>query len=277
MFFLFFVGVSASSPHAEEPPYSIAAESVISLSSAIDKSKIQSQKEEITALHTAQKTLTQRALRCISAAGSLLAENQRLVLSCTDTAMVRDYAYTLSGRYLPPACQPSHEKARLLSICTLHGDPFLKSTAFSLADQFVALNDPYGTVGRILLSALREQALAKGHSVITCYCPMHPYDKIDHLFIPALRLCFTTCNSYHAIPSEPIQSIPFTRFCNTRGLDVRRQRLCFNQNAAAELLVQAFALQSKIQACCNRLEEYSMQASDFSFLDNAYRQILSFL
>lgn len=260
-----------------EPSYPVAFEDIVSLYRAVDKEKLQQHKAEIIDLFDEQKTLTERASRYVSAAGSLLQDSQRIALSCTDTAKVRAYAQTLSRRYLPPTEGVASEKIRLLSACTLHGNSFLKDTVFALADRIVALDDPYGAVGRTLLFALREQALAKGYSIITCYCPMNPNDKIDHLFIPSLHLCFTTCNSYHTVHAPQMQTIHYTRFCNSSGLKLRRQRLRFNEKAAAELYAQAFALQTEIKDCHDRLEQYYVDASDFRFLDDAYRYILSLL
>ena len=134
---------------------------------------------------------------------------------------------------------------------------FYSNTIAKLADTIVVLDDEYGAASRTLLYALREEALQKGHNIVTCYCSMSPYEKIEHLFIPALRLCFVTSNSYH-----PIQ------FSGQRT---------FNKRAVDELFAQASSIQKEAKECHDALEQYYIDAVDFTFLEKAYQYLLTTL
>lgn len=266
-----------TAPHALEPTYPVAFEDIVSLYRAVNRPKLQVHRGEIISLFRQNKALIERATRYITAAGSLLQDSMRIALSCTDTAKARAFAGTLSRRYIPPIKSASHEEIRLLSALTLHGLIFYSNTITQLADTVVVLDDEYGAASRTLLYALREEALQKGHSIITCYCSMSPYEKIDHLFIPALRLCFATSNSYHPVQILGQRTIHCTRFCNKEGLKLRRKRLRFNKRAVDELFAQASSIQKEAKECHDALEQYYIDAVDFSFLEKAYQYLLTTL
>ena len=106
---------------------------------------------------------------------------------------------------------------------------------------------------------------------------MSPYEKIEHLFIPALRLCFVTSNSYHPIQFSGQRTIHCTRFCNKEGLKLRRKRLHFNKRAVDELFAQASSIQKEAKECHDALEQYYIDAVDFTFLEKAYQYLLTAL
>ncbi|MEE1463084.1 MAG: hypothetical protein UF444_10485 [Ruthenibacterium lactatiformans] len=260
-----------------EPVYPVAFEDIVSLYRAVDRHKLQAHRSEIISLFRQNTALVERATRYITAAGSLLQDSMRVALSCTDTAKARAFAGTLSRRYISSSGEAPHEEIRLLSALTLQGIIFYSNTIAKLADTTVVLDDEYGAASRTLLYALREEALQKGHNIVTCYCSMSPYEKIEHLFIPALRLCFVTSNSYHPIQFSGQRTIHCTRFCNKEGLKLRRKRLHFNKRAVDELFAQASSIQKEAKECHDALEQYYIDAVDFTFLEKAYQYLLTTL
>ena len=128
----------------------------------------------------------------------------------------------------------------------------------------MVFHDDYGAVSRLLLELIRAEALARGYQIITCPCAMHPEDKIDHLFIPALRLAFLTDNRWHPVQIPGVQAVRCTRFVDRENLSGYRARLRFNERAAAELLEQAVALMAQAKSCHDELETYYRAAVDFA-------------
>ena len=88
------------------------------------------------------------------------------------------------------------------------------------------------------MEELRTQLLQRGFEIYTCICPLNPHDKIEHIFVPELRLGFVTANPF--LPLEkalaPYRVIHFTRFTDMEALKKKKQRMRFNQRMAAELL-----------------------------------------
>lgn len=258
----------ATPPHAIEPSYPVAFENIISLYGALDRNALTAHRSEIVELFRRNKNLTERATRYITAAGSLLQDTARTAQCFTDAEKARAFAMSLSRRYLPTAQGPATEDIRLLSAVTCEGIVFFHDTIPKMADTVIVLEDEFGCAAKVILQILREQALAKGHNVVTCYCPMSPYEKIEHLFLPQHRLAFVTSNAYHPVQLPQHRVIHCTRFCNKEGLALRKKRLRFNRKAIAELLAQASALQAEAKACHDTLERYYSDATDFSIVDS---------
>ena len=147
----------------------------------------------------------------------------------------------------------------------------------ALADRYVVFHDDCGAVSRLLLELIRAEALARGYHIITCPCAMHPEDKIDHLFIPALRLAFLTDNRWHPVQLPGVQAVRCTRFVDRENLAGYRARLRFNERAAAELLEQAADLMAQAKACHDELETYYRAAVDFDRVDAAAVQCAEML
>lgn len=268
--------VDATAPHTLEPLYPVACEEILSLYQLLDKSKLQANRGEIAELFRRCSSLQERAARYITAAGALLSDTMRMADSCIDHAKAKAFAAHLSDKYLPRAEGTGQEECRLLSATTCKGQVFYEETVCKLADKtLVILDDEQGAASKFILRALRDAALVKGQRIITCYCPMAPHEKIDHLLLPELGLAFTTSNSFHPCKQAAQQRvIHCSRFIHDDTLRLRRQRLRFNRKAAAELLRQASMLQAEAKANHDKLEKYYMEAVDFTALDKIAKELI---
>ena len=249
--------VDATAPHVMEPDAPGAEEQVVSLYHTLDADALHAHADEVKRLFAQNTALRSRAARYIASAGSLL----------------------LDSRTLPrlPEGASASEELRLLSAITPKGPVFYRGTVQALADRYVVFHDDYGAVSRLLLELIRAEALARGYHIITCPCAMHPDDKIDHLFIPALRLAFLTDNRWHPVQLPGVQAVRCTRFVDRENLAGYRARLRFNERAAAELLEQAADLMAQAKACHDELETYYRAAVDFGKVDEAAAQCAGML
>lgn len=272
-----FAVVDATAPHALEPAYPVAFEQVMPLYYCLDASCLRANRAEVITLFDRNAALAERATRYLAAAGSLLQDTARTAQCFTDLAKARELARALARRYFPAPGAGAHEDVRLLSAVTWQGVVVYKDTISKLADTVVRFDDPFGCSAKVMLRVLRDEALARGHRIVTCYCPMSPFDKIEHVFLPELRLAFITQNDLHPLEPEAasLRTIHCQRFCSKEGLSLRRKRLQFNKKAAAELLSQAVALLRETKECHDALEQYYMNAADFTQLDRAFEKIVA--
>lgn len=256
--------LDATAPHALEPACPVAREQVVSLYHTLDRTRMQAAAEPVAALFGRCACLQSRAARYLAAAGGLLLENRRLAAGVLDEGKTRRYALGLAERRLPRREGPGRESVRLLSAVTPEGVLTYRETVPALADDILVLQDEYGAASRLILQLLRQQALERGHFVITCRCALAPEEKIDHLLFPELGLAVLTSNSWHPMAFAGQQNVRCARFADREGLRARRQRLRFNQRAAAELLAQTSALQREARAAHGQLEDYYKGAADFA-------------
>ena len=151
---------------------------------------------------------------------------------------------------------------------TPQGHKVFRDTIPALADTLVVFHDEYGACSSLLMETLRRLGLERGYHVVTCPCPLSE-GKIDHLFLPELRLAFLTSNSWHPMEFPDQKNIHCTRFEAKDRLRCRKKRLRFNRRAAADLLAQASAMQCEAKASHDELEAFYGAAVDFSAVDAA--------
>ena len=271
--------VDATAPHVLEPDAPGAEEQVVSLYHTLDADALRAHADEVKHLFAQNAALRSRAARYIASAGSLLLDSRRAEACSANFEKVRRYVKRLCARLLPrlPDGAEAGEELRLLSAITPKGPVFYRGTVQALADRYVVFHDDCGAVSRLLLELIRAEALARGYHIITCPCAMHPEDKIDHLFIPALRLAFLTDNRWHPVQLPGVQAVRCTRFVDRESLAGYRARLRFNERAAAELLEQAADLMAQAKACHDELETYYRAAVDFDRVDAAAVQCAEML
>ena len=261
--------VDATAPHVLEPEAPGAEETVISLYDTIDAAALRPHRESICTLFGRSRCLRQRAARYIASAGSLLLDNRRAAACNTDFSKVRAYAQHLAARMLPRREGRGSEQIRLLTGITPKGCLFYAASVPVLADRVVVFHDEHGAAARLILELLREQALARGHRIITCRCALHPDDKIDHLFVPELRLAFLTSNSWHTCRFPGQKNVHCSRFMDLSHLSCYRARLRFNRKSAQDFLEEAVALMAQAKACHDELEACYRPAVDFAAVDDA--------
>ena len=260
--------VDSTAPHTLEPRYPVACEEVLSLYHLLDESKIKEKRLEIIELYNKCASLHERATRYITAAGALISDTARSCVQCTDYNKVNIFAQKLAQKYIPRTDTNSSEKNLLISASTCLGQVFYIDTIKELTEQnIIILDDDYGCASKVILKQLRDDALSKGHNIITCYCPLSPHEKIEHLFIPSLGLGFCTSNSFHPISIEGKRVVHCTRFMDESVLKNRRTRLKFNKKASVELLSEASAIQREAKLTHDLLEACYIKAVDFSKLD----------
>lgn len=259
--------LDATAPHTLEPQAPGADEIVVSLYHTLDAAALRGHREEIRDLFQRNRSLRSRAARYIASAGSLLLDSRRAAACSTDFEKLRRYAKRLCARLMPRTGAAGSEKLRFLTAITPKGTLFYRDTVRALADRIIVFRDEYGAASRFLMEQIRAEALARGYTIYTCPCAMHPEDKIDHILVPALGLAFLTDNSWHSAQFPGQQTVRCTRFVDGVNLANYRARLRFNRRAAEELIQQAVALMAQAKACHDELETYYRAAVDFDAVE----------
>ena len=262
--------VDGTPPHTVEPQYPGAVESIVDVSSCWDADKLYDCREEIIRLTKACTRCHEYCCRFLSAAGSLAADTYRLALDCVNTQKLAGYCGRLAEKELKPVKNTgAKEQVRFLTAVTNKGVVKFEGTIKLCAKRVYLVNDEYGAVSRLILSGMRAKALAAGYDVISCYCPLAPFDKLEQLFIPALDVAFITSNRFHDfnMDVDAYRIINSQRFTDTEKLKKNKKRLSFNRKATAQMVAQAEALLKEAKAHHDELEAYYSGAMDFEKLN----------
>lgn len=252
-------------PHAIEPKYPGAFEQLVDLSSCWDMHTLYEQREPIMLLSAKISRCHEHCCRFLGAAGSLMMDTYRIALDATSVSKVSKAARRMiQAEFKGGTSWRGKESVRFLSAVTNLGFVQFQETARLLCDRICCVEDVHGASSRLYLNALRAGALENGLDVISCYCPLSPYEKLEHLFIPALRLGFMTVNDCHQPASEPYKVIRARRFTDPEQLRNSRKRLAFNKKASAQMLDQASRLLAEAKGLHDQLENYYKSAVDFT-------------
>jgi len=225
------------------------------------------------ALYGRNKQLHERAARYISAAGALINDSYKLTLEITDTAKTMRFAARLARREIPVIeGRKGSEQQRFISGITPLGPVFYRSTLEKLADKYIVIHDENGAASRIIMNTVRAVALESGQDIISCCCPFSPDDKIDHIILPDIGLCFTTANRYHDFGGSE-RRIHARRFAPAGALRLKKQRLSFNRRAARELIAGAAEVLKEAKSCHDELEKHYIDAMDYGKSGSLLEQI----
>ena len=257
-------------PHAIEPRYPGAFESLICLNDCWNEDILIAAREQIMALGSDIAACHRRCCRYLAAAAMLQNEIYQLAAAFTDAAKIERCAKGIFSREFPHRQKraPGREQLRFLSAVTNKGRVFFGETVAKTCDRAYLIDDEWGVSSRLLLIKLRALALCSGFDVISSYCPLSPYDRLEHLMIPELRLGFFTGNSRHTfdphkLPSLAVHVIHAARFTDMESLRRKRQRIAFTSKMSSRLISEAeeqLALAKKLH---DELEKYYVSATDF--------------
>ncbi len=263
-------------PHPMEPKYPGAYETCFYLNDCWDEALLVKRGDRIVSLFQEIEGHHRQARRFLNAAGALLTDRSRVAARETDYHKIAGYARRMAAKEFSPTGNPHpRETLRFLSAVTDQGPVCFSETLEALCDRVIALEDPYGASAQLLMSLLRAHALERGQDVISCYCPMAPHEKLEHLILPQLRLGFVTVNPFHPMAElSTWRTIHASRFTDTKALSAHKHMLSFHKRAAAQMLQQAGEHIAQAKALHNLLEEEYMAAMDYQKV-NAKRNVFA--
>ena len=257
--------IDGTSPHIIEPKYWGAVEQIVNLSECMDGELLHKQYKAIMAATDACSAMHARCRKFIGAAASLLGDSARILMEYTDADKVARTAARIAAReFGGHGEQPGRERRRFLSAVTPEGIVTFHETLQALCPRIYAVEDEYGAASRLLLADLRQRALDAGLDIITCACPLAPYDKLEHLIIPSLGLGFTTSNGWHKADYPVYRRVHAARFTDAEGMRSNRQILSFNRRAARELLGEAIQIAADAKAQHDKMEQFNIRAMDWT-------------
>ena len=274
--------VDATPPHVLEPQYPGACETVVNLCACWDEEALQHRREDVLTLSRQISACHQQCVRFLNAAHSILADNYTIALNAVNAAKAAKTAAGIVSRECRRVKRgQATEKRRLLSAITPKGNIGFTAPLKKACPRIYYLKDPYGAASNLLLTAIRALLSEYHLAFYTCFCPLNPYGKIDHILIPELGLAFITGSK--AFPEEdlpePYRVISFSRFTDMEQLAQRKQRLRFNRRAAGEILDAAVRSLRRAKSIHDILERVYGSAMDFSAVaetaDAAVSQALS--
>ena len=265
--------LDGTAPHIVEPKYPGACEEIVNLGECWDARALIKSREQIIELTKENKECHKKASSYLAAAGCVLTDTID-VASCTlQKEKTMQYAKKLSKKYLKKTKLQGIEWVRYLSGVTPKGLIFYGKTLDKMVDTKIVIADEFGAVSSLIMGEIRKEALKNGYEIISCYCPMRPKEKVEHIIIPALRLAFCTKNRFHNVETNE-RVIHARRFMEVKKISEQRPRLNFNRKVTEEFLNLASDALSDAKHIHDKLEACYINAMDYKKLNEVAKQII---
>lgn len=267
--------MDGTAPHTVDPKFPGVCEKILNFGEFWVDDSFAEHKSEVIRLTLKNKALHASAARFLRAAGTLLTDNYKTALACTDITKTEQFAAGLCKKLLPEKKNAAgREWVRFVGGITPVGVVSYHETVTGEAERLVIISDEYGSAANIIVNAVRSRALNSGYEIITLKNPFLPSLITDHVIIPELGLAVVTENSCIKFESNE-RRIHARRFVVTKQLHLSRERMKFNRKAANELLITAAKTLSTAKAVHDKLEAYYINAMDFGALGEFFDKNIS--
>ena len=262
--------LDATAPHTLDCKYPGAAERVVSLYPTLDNGYLAAHRDAVLRLGQRNGALLRQAGAQFALACGVLAQRRTLAAQAVDSEKMQRFGRYLANKTMPVRRRaeikgPGRQSHRLLSAPAPQGLTVYRDTVVLLADTVYALQDPCG-VAAPLLAQLAAHARRSGYDAILCHCPTDQ-TRLDHLFIPELRLAFVTSNAWHPMDFAGQKNLHMRRFMDAAAVKAMQADLNAQRRTANALLARTCALQARAKAVHDELEKYYITAADFGAVE----------
>ena len=259
--------LDATAPHTLDPVYPGAVETIVNLGEAWNKEKLRQNAPRVVALTDGNKALHQKSVQFFRAASCAMEDSRRRGLQRLNTEKIERYARRFAARELSGSEAGGEEKRCFISGNTPNGYLTLLDTVGFYCDKIIRVTDETGTASGLLMDYLRRYALDSGVRVLTCLNPFLPHGKPLHVIFPEERIGFFTENHLQSFKPYAHKTVNGARFVKEDAAPDGKQRIRFNQKAAAQFLGDGVALLDKAKKVHDELEQIYMDAMDFEKVD----------
>lgn len=272
-----FATLDGTPPHPMEPKFPGALETLVNLYPCWNEKALESKLDEIKALVKKYTECHKKACGYISLMSALLKDNMRVAKECTNFSKIDRYLFGLTKREFAKSKEETdREKVRFFSAVTPKGVKFYNITIESLCDRVYIIEDDIGIASDYILKAIRKEANSRKLEIISGYCVTDPFEKLEHIIIPQLKLAFLTSNKFHKISLQINQKrVKASRFTDLSRLNERKQYLSFNKKAANSFLREAVKQMQTAKSYHDDLESIYISSVDFKKVNKLSESLAS--
>lgn len=272
------VAADATLPHSVEPKYPGIYETTVDLSDCWNKEILLEHEKEIAELFDSNRRLHEEARRYISAAANLFDEAAKIGTETLFVSKIEKAALRICRNEIGKGEKTrGTEKQRFLSAVTEKGVVFMNKTPETLCERIYAFEDETGAASRVFMNTVRKYALENGLDIITCKCPIFPFEKTEHVFIPSRKIGFVTVNKRHKIDFPITRTLHSARFYDRERYSEQKIKIRYALRFAKSLIEEASLCMKEAKAKHDELERFYIKAMDFSLVEEKTAKILDLI
>lgn len=272
--------VDATAPHILEPVYPGAYDKIVSLYESFNYNMLRKNRSVIEALSKENLFYQNQAVNVLSSANGLIRNNSDVLERYVQAEKVDKYINMFFEREFQSCSECAEgclESERFLTAVNQEDKESYINTVKSIADKVYVIKDDFGIVSGKVLSAVREKLISLKIKFITCCCVIFSGDKIDHILIPDKRMAVVTSNKYHDFSELECKEILDCRdFLNDID-EYFVDKVSENLIKISDIICYAKELIAKAKAIHESLEQYYIEAVDFSLVDREAQKVMDMI
>ena len=269
--------LDGTAPHTLDPVLPGVSEHIIDLSPAWDTAFLREHSTAIADLVRENKKEHAKCAEYMHLASRAALDSTALCTRALDRDKLINFTKRLAKREIPDK-KGSRAKGkisrRFLSAVSPDGIYVNFDTVAALCEKIVTVEDKYACCMPFIIEYLSDYAAGRGYDVIECSCPLLPELKPEHLFIPELKICFFTQNSYHYSLADD-GCVHASRFLDRAEFAAVKEKLAFNEKAKKDFVYEAVRRMSVAKLLHSELEDYYIKATDFSVVERIGERVLA--
>lgn len=246
-----------TAPHTMDPKMCGAVDSIINLGQFLDEEKLVPNRGYIASFMEKKAESYDSAYRYLRAAKELERRGEPNLLA------VEQNFYALCETYKLTLFTQTPKRARKLFASGITPQGLVRFDDSLFTGKVIGLEG--GADVSLLLSRLAQNAVLCGYDTDVLYCPFSPDDKLEHVIIYPLDLCFTTVNGYHGC--EHCESV-----LHLSEPAPNPDELVLNQ-----LLDKAVESLQSAQSWHRKIEEIYIPAMDFDLVTAKQKELMKTL
>ncbi len=258
--------LDGTAPHNLEARFPGACEEILNFGAFWNSEMLFENRKDIIEASLKNKRLHEISAKYLKAAGNVLTDSFKTVLSLTDTEKCIAFAENISKQYFKPKPKTGNESIRFITGITPKGIVSFTDTIEKQYKETVIIKDSLGTASSIILAKIRNRAIKNGYDIISVKSPFFPEEIYEHILVPELNVAFLTENEYNHFNIEK-RRIHSSRFINTQRLKLSANRLKFNKKITENLLETAVLTLKKAKEAHDELEDFYIKSMNFEALD----------
>lgn len=261
-------------PHAFFSSYPLVAHTEFEFYSCIDRTLILPQSDNLCFLIQKKKARFKECQSCLQGMRTLMQDGYFLLLPYINTKKIARFARKVAAREFEKQPHLAKENPRFLSAFTKDGYLSFYQTISKLCDRVYVFYDKFPCLQRLTLHAIRSFLVEYGYEFYACYSPLGPFDFLEHILVPDLRLGFITLqNKSQAKKFNLAGTVSFSRFLRPskireakRGLSKSFEKFGALQQEATNCLKDAFNFHEQameIYGSCIDMQAYQAKMIEF--------------
>ncbi|MBQ7036990.1 MAG: hypothetical protein IJN74_05840 [Clostridia bacterium] len=196
--------IDATAPHNADPALPCVCGEIFDVSVCASNASLDFHAGDILQLSECKKKYFQKGYHYLEATVPLLKQIENEYLENTDVQGIYLEAEKLAKRLLGTWGRKENGTKRKLFLSAITPEGFVSYADTYFKDTFcIAVKGDYAA--SLFLKRIADVLSCAGFSLSLFYCPMQPDEKIEHIYIPALRVSLSTYNFYtHVSAAETI-------------------------------------------------------------------------